>query len=126
MIGTLFSSTVYVKVRSNQYELRHIEANKSVSVVATSPFTTERLLIGQFTEAEEALSSGLNKLFAGRWFTPKPNIIIHPQEKTEGGLSQIEERVLLEVAAGAGARRAIVWIGHELSDQDVLSKSRGI
>ncbi len=126
MIGALFTNTVYVKVRSNQYDLRHVERGKSASVTATSPFTTDRMLIGQFTEAEKTLKSGLNKLFEERWFTPKPNIIIHPLEKTEGGLSQVEERVLLEVAAGAGARRTIVWVGHELSDQEALSKSGGV
>jgi rod shape-determining protein MreB len=126
MIGALFANTIYVKVRSNQYDLRHIERVKSMSVMAASPFTTDRMLIGQFTEAEKTLKTGLNKLFEGRWFTPKPIIIIHPLEKTEGGLSQVEERVLLEVAAGAGARRTIVWVGHELSDQEALSKSGGV
>lgn len=43
-------------------------------------------------------------------------------ERCEGGLSQVEERVLHELAAGAGARKVVVWVGAELSDGEVLAK----
>jgi hypothetical protein len=51
-------------------------------------------------------------------------MLILPMEKTEGGLSQVEERVLQELALGAGARRALVWVGQELSDQELRQKCR--
>ena len=47
-----------------------------------------------------------------------------PMEKTVGGLSQVEERVLHELALGAGARRAVVWVGQALSDREVSEKCR--
>jgi hypothetical protein len=40
----------------------------------------------------------------------------------EGGLSAVEERVLLELAMGAGARRSAVHLGPELSDDGVRAK----
>jgi len=44
----------------------------------------------------------------------------------EGGLSQVEERVLRELAAGAGARKVFVWVGHELSDQEVIQRANTV
>lgn len=43
-------------------------------------------------------------------------------EKVEGGLSQVEERVLMERAAGAGAQQTLIWTGEPLSDAQVLEK----
>jgi len=37
----------------------------------------------------------------------------------EGGLSEVEERALREVAMAAGASKVVVWVGHELSDAEV-------
>lgn len=45
---------------------------------------------------------------------------MHPLEMTEDGLSTVEIRVLQELAAGAGASWSHVWIGRELTDQEVL------
>lgn len=41
---------------------------------------------------------------------------------TEDGLSDVEERIFLEVASAAGGRKAKVWVSHELSDSEVLQK----
>jgi hypothetical protein len=43
----------------------------------------------------------------------------------EGGLSEVEERVLKEVAIGAGASKVVVWVGRELSDGEVREKLNG-
>ena len=43
----------------------------------------------------------------------------------EGRLSEVEERVLRELAMGAGASKVVVWVGHELSDAEVQEKLDG-
>ena len=43
-------------------------------------------------------------------------------EMVEGGLSSVENRVFMEVADCAGAARMAVWVGHDLSDHEVLEK----
>lgn len=63
----------------------------------------------------------IKKVQEGKWFFTSPVIIIHPMEMIDGGLSQIEERALMELASGAGARKVVVWVGHELSDQEVIN-----
>ncbi len=120
----MFTRTIYIKVYPNKITLRHIEDGKTISVTPATGFTTHRLLVGQFTEADNTIKNGMRQLNKGNWFSPKPTVIIHAMEKIEGGLSQVEERILIELAASAGARRSIVWLGHELSDQEVLSKAK--
>ncbi len=119
--------TIYIKVSINRFDLRHIESGKIISISAVEPFTTERLLIGQFHSAEKALTDGITQI-AGhrRLMALKPRVLIQPLEKIEGGLSEVEERVLLEVATAAGAKEVKVWVGHELSDHEVIEKIKNV
>lgn len=119
----LLSNTVYVKVTKNQFWARHIENQKEALETALEPFTTKRLLVGEFTTAEKHLSAVIEKVHKGKWFSTSPVAVIHPMEMVDGGLSQIEERVFKELAAGAGAKKVVVWLGHELSDHEVINKA---
>ena len=123
MIEKLFANTVYVKVFSNRFELKHIESGKFEVAVSNESFATDRLLVGKFSVAENVLQGAMKQLHQNRWLSPSPIVVIHPMEKVEKGLSEVEERVLLELAAGAGARRVIVWEGYELSDEEVTKKA---
>ena len=125
MIAKMFESTVYVRIAKNRLRIRHIQQSKEVAVSAMQPFTTQRMLVGNFSSAEKLLKEGMQQLGTGRWFAPAPIMLVHPTEMVEGGLSEIEERALSELAMGAGARKARLWVGHELSDQEVLEKIKG-
>jgi rod shape-determining protein MreB len=118
----VFSNTVYVRVGRNQFRVKHIESGADTTVVASTPFTTTRLLIGQFVAAEQSLKGALKQLATGRLFAVSPSVVMHPMEMVEEGLSEIEERTLREVAIGAGAGKAVVWVGRELSDSEVKEK----
>jgi actin-like ATPase involved in cell morphogenesis len=126
MVMQLLRNTVYVKVTKNQFWARHIEQQKEAIEIALEPFTTKRLLVGEFTTAEEYLRAALKKVHEGKWFSSSPVVIIHPMEMIDGGLSQIEERALIELATGAGARKVVVWVGHELSDQEVIENAKNV
>ena len=69
-----------------------------------------------------AFIDGLKKLYRSKALNPSPKILIHPLEMVEGGLSQVEQRVLLELAVGAGGSKVALWVGHELSDREVLNE----
>ena len=60
MIERLFRRTIYIKVYKNKFIIRHIENKKEISVSASEPFTTKRLLIGEFLEAENTLHKGVH------------------------------------------------------------------
>lgn len=125
LLSVLFPNPVYVRVRRNQFRLRHVEAGTESTFKADVSFSSARMLIGDFSAADQALKVALKQAESGRFLRMPSQILIQPLEMLEGGLSQIEERVLREVAIGAGASRVIVWVGPELSDADVKAKLRG-
>lgn len=49
-----------------------------------------------------------------------PTIILHPLEKVEGGLTQLEHKALLELGATVG-RKVYVWSGRILEREELLS-----
>jgi hypothetical protein len=129
MLNNLFSfflaRNVYVRVRRNQFQIRNLESGFEATVIARAPFTTTRLLIGQFVVAQNTLKEALKQESKDRLFAVSPYIVIHPLEMVEGGLSEIEERIFREVAVGAGASKVVVWFGHELNDAEVKEKLSG-
>ena len=62
MIEKLFANTVYVKVFSNRFELKHIESGKFEIAVSDESFATERLLVGTFSIAENVLKRAMKQL----------------------------------------------------------------
>jgi len=110
-----------VQVRKNTFRLRHIEGKKEREISAQKPFTTTRLLVGQFQEAESLLRKAIQEISNGSLFQVSPVIVIHPIEMVEGGLSEVEERALRELAMSSGARSVFVHIGAPLTDSEVAS-----
>ena len=81
-------------------------------------------MIGEFINAEGLLKEALKKTIGGKWLTPTPTIVIQPMAMFEGGLSSVEERVLKELALGAGGRKVVVWVGKELSNLEVIEYAK--
>ena len=122
MLTGWFANTAYVRVTRNKFRVRDLESGTEATFDAQPPFTTTRLLIGEFLAAEGALKRALKDVSKGGIFRPSPRVVIQPLEMLEGGLSEIEVRILREVAIGAGASEVVVWVGHELSDAEVKEK----
>lgn len=118
-------NTIYVKIRKNAFLVRHIESDNDISINTDKPFTSERLLVGNFDLAENLLKKAFKEAYKGPgWLGDKPVIIMHPLEMTEGGLSIVEERVFRELALGAFGRvcKVVIWLGNELSDNEAQNK----
>lgn len=125
MLANLFSNAIYVRVRRNQFQVRSLKSGFDATGVAPTPFTTTRLLIGQLAAAQNTLKDALKQVSKESLLAVSPDVLIHPPEMVEGGLSEIEERIFREVAIGAGAKKVVVWVGHELSDTEVKEKLGG-
>ena len=125
MLTGLLANPIYVRVRKNQFRVRSLESAKEATFDAQPSFTTARLLIGQFQAAENVLKRAVKEMSKGGIFAVAPQVLIQPLEMLEGGLSEVEERALREVAIGAGASKVVVWVGDELSDIEVRSKLSG-
>ena len=117
----LLSNPFYVRVRKNQLRVRSLESAKETIFDAKPPFTSARLLVGEFQIAESLLKRAFKEMKGGI-FAVSPQVLVQPLEMVEGGLSEVETRCLRELALGAGASKAVVWVGPELSDADVRQK----
>lgn len=82
-------------------------------------FDHPRTMIADFTVAEKVLQHAVRSVFEGRFLRPAPILVMHPLERLEGGLTGVEERALLELGAGAGARKTHIWVGRELTDSEI-------
>lgn len=109
----LFTPTAYVQVFRNRFVVTIPESGIQMEI--SGDFSHPRMLIGKFVEAEKLLQ-GLLKAAYGKTLLPqRPRVVVHPKEALEGGLTDIEERVLMEMVLGAGARQVKIWQGEDLS-----------
>ena len=124
MLISPLSDAIYVRIRKNHVTVRHPRSGSEKSVAAARPFTTARLLVGDIRAASEAFAAAIASTGPRSWWRPSPVMVVHPLEMTEGGLAEIEERILQEVFRGLGAAKVVVWVGPELSDAEVAAKAR--
>jgi len=124
-LGWSVSRTLYIRITRDRMRVRLIESGRKVSLDAAQPFTNSRLLVAGFSAAQRLLKRGIAEA-AGR-FGLAPVIVIHPAEMVEGGLSESDERLLLDLGYGTGARYVAV-VAEALSDAEVrqAAKSRGL
>lgn len=115
---------VYARISKNHIFLRNISTRQEASVCPDSPFTTARMLVGEFSPFASALKRGLSQVTRKGFLVPPPTVIVHAVEMNEGGLCEIEKRILQEAAMAAGARKTVVYEGASLSDQQVMDLAR--
>ncbi len=93
-----------------------------------NPFAHPRALLSDFTVAEQVMRHFVRKASSagmGGIFRPSPIVVLHPLVDPEGGFTQIEIRAMRELAMGAGARKAIIWHGRELSNEELSTLKFG-
>ncbi|AEE23752.1 hypothetical protein Glaag_2814 [Glaciecola sp. 4H-3-7+YE-5] len=83
--------------------------------VAVNPFSHPRALLSDFFVGEKLLQHAFKSLSNFKYIRLRPKVIIHPMEKTEGGLTAIEDRAFRELALGAGAIDIKIHVGKSLN-----------
>ncbi|MCU7833676.1 MAG: rod shape-determining protein [gamma proteobacterium symbiont of Taylorina sp.] len=104
--GQIIASAV-----GNSAELKEGTPNTKV----INPFSHPRTLISNFSAAEKILQNIFSALPQGKFKLALPVAVIHPMEKIDGGLTQIEFRAFKELLLGAGCREAVIYQGAELN-----------
>ena len=98
-------------------------ANDPKAVVVNG-FQSPRSIIGDFEAAEKALQAFIKRVAPERswWniFPFVPVMVIHPLEKVQDGLTQVEARALEDLCWRARAADVYVWTGRLLMDDEVL------
>jgi hypothetical protein len=112
----LSPDVVYVQVYADRFLLKNLASSAAAEIRRDPRFRSPRTLIGHFTSAETEFREGFRKVRRG---LIGPWVLMHPMERIEGGLTQVEARALIELAAGSGARRVGVWEGKPLLGDDV-------
>jgi hypothetical protein len=111
---------LYARIRRNRISLRRVDSGQEVELAAEVPFTNSRMLVADFTAAQALMKKAMQQV---KGFL-RPAVVIHPLELIEGGLSEVEKRILLELALGGGAGRVNVWVGPELGDAEVREQAK--
>ena len=119
----MFATDIYVRITRNLLRVKNLKSGQEIQLAPEHPFTTTRMLVGDFTSADHAMKKALAQVGANS-FLASARVLLHPLEMIEGGLSEIESRILMELAIGSGAKKAIVHVGPELGDAEVSEKLR--
>ena len=94
-------------------------AARSRASTVVNPFSHDRVVLEDFDLAEKLLRHTFAAVSGTHPFRASPIAVMHPTDSLQGGLSKIERRALLELAQSAGARKAYVWEGRELTDREL-------
>jgi rod shape-determining protein MreB len=71
--------------------------------------------VGHFLAAELSAKAAVTEVKGNKLFHTT-RVLMHPMERLEGGLTQIERCVLHEMGLTAGAGKVAIWERHVLSD----------
>jgi rod shape-determining protein MreB and related proteins len=88
---------------------------RSPAVREINPFDHPRVALHDFAAAEKLLRVLFERVRTGGPSLVARRAVMHPMERFEGGLADIEKQALKELALSAGAREAVVYEGKELS-----------
>jgi len=114
----LSTNTIYVQIYASRFVIKHIESGESVEVQRDQSFASPRMLVADFTMAQHQLKPAIKSVRRG---LRAPQILMHPMELIEGGLTQVEHRVFVELGLGSGASKVGVHLGPVLSGDAVQS-----
>jgi hypothetical protein len=78
------------------------------------------MLIADFTTADFQLRQAIKEVRRGFL---RPNVLMHPRELIDGGITQVEYRVFTELGLGSGAVKVGTWSGHTLNDVESVRKA---
>jgi MreB/Mbl protein len=122
MINIFRKIPVYIKVYNDKIEATDLVTENTISLLATSKFSTIRIVIADFNNAETLLRQAFYELGLSRkYFSPRLKVLMQIMEKLEGGLSDLERRGLRDLAEQAGAIEVYILEHHrKLSTQEAL------
>lgn len=97
---------VYVEIYKNMMTIK--AGNETTQVYPATPFSSLRLLVADFDSAADCLKGGLDDLNVTGFLKFKPIMYIYPRELTDGGVSEVEKKVLRELGAHCQAKKVII------------------
>jgi hypothetical protein len=92
------NNLVYILLYKNRVKIYRLDSGKSIDKTASIPFSNSRILWADYNQGETFVKKLINDLFIDDHFSFQPvlKVLIHQIEMTEGGISQVEKRALLD------------------------------
>ncbi|NEQ98586.1 MAG: rod shape-determining protein MreB [Cyanothece sp. SIO2G6] len=91
------------------------ESKPNPNIRLVNPFSHPRTLFSDFSLGQILLKHIIDTLLKGKLRLVAPLMVMHPMEKTEGGLTAIEYRAFKDLALEVGARDVAIYQGEELN-----------
>ena len=66
ILTKLIPNPVHIRVRRNQFSIRHVDSGSETTFQSDIPFLTARMLIGEFSAADHASKRALEQAETGR------------------------------------------------------------
>ncbi len=113
--------TIYIQIEKDLFKFLHVQSGRTAKTQGS--YSNQRLAIAHFMVAAEALKKGVYEVYPKSFFRAQPVIVMHQVFNSEGGLCEIEERILREAALSAGTRQVFIWQGSPLSSSQLENKA---
>lgn len=99
MINFFRRIPVYIKIYPDRVEITNIRSGETISKISNSKFSSDRMLVAEFSAAGILIRSILKEL---RLSTRSLKILIQQMKEFEGGMCESEKRLLRDLAEQAG------------------------
>jgi hypothetical protein len=96
---------VHLKIFPDRMELINLDSGEEVSATPLQPFSSERLLVADYTGAESMARQLARDLGVQK---RRLKVLVQPMRIEQGGLSTVEKRALLDLAEQMGAREVFI------------------
>jgi hypothetical protein len=120
--GVSMEERLVIYISRNMVEVLNVDTGLVVNGIPLSPFTTSRLLIGEFDPALELIRALITKVRSNRVLKPFLHVIVQPIDLVDGGVSSVEKRTFAELGFQSGA--TLVLLSFERSSK--LSKAEAL
>ncbi|SKA52434.1 rod shape-determining protein [Enterovibrio nigricans] len=92
-------------------KFRHVD-----EVTISNPFSHPRSLVSDYKAFQPLLRYAISQVVKMGILKPRIQVILHPMEKVEGGVTELEKKALCDMAYNAGVKSAFVYWGEALEE----------
>ncbi|WP_432692741.1 YjaA family stress response protein [Morganella morganii] len=101
---------LYILLYQDKIVVRDVRTHREMTGIPETPFTTNRLLVGDMLSAAKTLQKTVSRLTSPlplwkKIFSSRYAVLVHPMEMREGGLCNVEKRIFRELAGFIAPQR---------------------
>lgn len=115
---------IYIKIYKNKLSITTNKITHYQDILPDSKFSNDRLLIANIDNAVDAFKKSLESLNIRKSLFGLKTFILHPKELILNDFSQVDERILQEVAYRSGASDVYVYLGKDLANNELDNNLR--